>query len=198
MGKVIAFVNSKGGGGKTTFAWQLGNVWSAAGRKVLLIDTDPQGTLSIFYAKRPGQGLDGGHLGEPGTAGRAAEAGQGRGLGLHRDRHAGPPGRAGTGDSGSRPDRQPDPARRRRLRRVLRNGGCCDGVQAREPHLRYPQPGQDPDPGVGLPAHAGGDPPGQGPPVRGSGWRLGRHVEIHAPGPVDRRSPRTPTARRGV
>jgi cellulose biosynthesis protein BcsQ len=51
MGKVIAFVNSKGGGGKTTFAWQLGNVWNAAGKKVLLIDTDPQGTLSIFYAK---------------------------------------------------------------------------------------------------------------------------------------------------
>jgi cellulose biosynthesis protein BcsQ len=56
MGKVIAFVNSKGGGGKTTFAWQLGNVWSAAGRKVLLIDTDPQGTLSIFYAKRQEKG----------------------------------------------------------------------------------------------------------------------------------------------
>src|SRR5688572_12992430 len=64
MGRVIAFVNSKGGGGKTTFAWQLGNVWSAAGKKVLLIDTDPQGTLSIFYAKwatrpeRPGAGQD--------------------------------------------------------------------------------------------------------------------------------------------
>jgi cellulose biosynthesis protein BcsQ len=56
MGKVIAFVNSKGGGGKTTFAWQLGNVWSASGRKVLLIDTDPQGTLSIFYAKRQEKG----------------------------------------------------------------------------------------------------------------------------------------------
>jgi cellulose biosynthesis protein BcsQ len=56
MGKVIAFVNSKGGGGKTTFAWQLGNVWSAAGKKVLLIDTDPQGTLSIFYAKRQDKG----------------------------------------------------------------------------------------------------------------------------------------------
>jgi chromosome partitioning protein len=57
MGKVIAFVNSKGGGGKTTFAWQLGNVWSAAGKKVLLIDTDPQGTLSIFYAKRQDKAL---------------------------------------------------------------------------------------------------------------------------------------------
>jgi cellulose biosynthesis protein BcsQ len=52
MGKVIAFVNSKGGGGKTTFAWQLGNIWNHAGRRVLMIDTDPQGTLSIFYAKR--------------------------------------------------------------------------------------------------------------------------------------------------
>jgi cellulose biosynthesis protein BcsQ len=45
-------VNSKGGGGKTTFAWQLGNIWNHAGRRVLMIDTDPQGTLSIFYAKR--------------------------------------------------------------------------------------------------------------------------------------------------
>jgi cellulose biosynthesis protein BcsQ len=54
--RVIAFVNSKGGGGKTTFAWQLGNIWSAAGRKVLLIDTDPQGTLAIFFAKKPDKG----------------------------------------------------------------------------------------------------------------------------------------------
>jgi len=46
----------EGGGGKTTFAWQLGNVWNAAGKKVLLIDTDPQGTLSIFYAKRQDKG----------------------------------------------------------------------------------------------------------------------------------------------
>jgi chromosome partitioning protein len=60
MAKVIAFVNSKGGGGKTTFAWQLGNVWNARGRRVLFIDTDPQGTLSIFYAKRKEKGsMDG-------------------------------------------------------------------------------------------------------------------------------------------
>lgn len=60
MTRVIAFVNSKGGGGKTTFAWQLGNVWNAAGRRVLFIDTDPQGTLSIFFAKRKDKGsMDG-------------------------------------------------------------------------------------------------------------------------------------------
>ena len=42
---------------------------AAAGKKVLLIDTDPQGTLSIFYAKwatrpeRPGAGQDTGRAG---------------------------------------------------------------------------------------------------------------------------------------
>ena len=72
--RVIAFVNSKGGGGKTTFAWQLGNIWSAAGRKVLLIDTDPQGTLGDLLRQEAGQGDDGGPVGEPGPAGRPAEA----------------------------------------------------------------------------------------------------------------------------
>lgn len=54
--RIIAFVNSKGGGGKTTFAWHIANILSSSGKRVLLIDTDPQATLSIFYAKRPNKG----------------------------------------------------------------------------------------------------------------------------------------------
>jgi len=50
---VISFFNQAGGTGKTTLAMNLGYLLAQQGRRVLLIDMDPQSSLSVFMGLQP-------------------------------------------------------------------------------------------------------------------------------------------------
>lgn len=58
MCKVIAITNQKGGSGKTTTTRELGFGLARSGKKVLLIDSDPQGSLSVSLGVGIEQDLD--------------------------------------------------------------------------------------------------------------------------------------------
>jgi len=50
--RIVTIAQQKGGAGKTTIAAQLAVAWARAGRRVGLVDIDPQGSLAAWAAVR--------------------------------------------------------------------------------------------------------------------------------------------------
>ena len=54
---IVALLNQKGGVGKTTLALHLAGEWARKGKRVTLIDADPQGSALDWSEQRAREGL---------------------------------------------------------------------------------------------------------------------------------------------
>lgn len=55
---IAALLNQKGGVGKTTLALHLAGAWAGKGKRVLVVDADPQGSALDWSEQRGREGLD--------------------------------------------------------------------------------------------------------------------------------------------